>query len=155
MAAFTDACPASASIGPGSPSSSTTPDPEIVSAARKLIEAGISLGHAAKPLGISRATACRIAKAIRCLHAACDGYTTGMKTAVSIPDNIFERAEQLARREKRSRSEVYAAALDEYVARHAHDEITDTMNRVCDEVGDNDDAFLAAAGQRVLDRVEW
>ena len=78
-----------------------------------------------------------------------------MKTAVSIPDNIFERAEQLARREQRSRSEVYAAALDEYVARHANDEITDTMNRVCDEVGDNDDAFLAAAGQRVLDRVEW
>ena len=78
-----------------------------------------------------------------------------MKTAVSIPDNIFERAEQLARREQRSRSEVYAAALDEYVARHAHDEITDTMNRVCDEVGANDDAFLAAAGQRVLDRVEW
>ena len=78
-----------------------------------------------------------------------------MKTAVSIPDDIFVRAEQLARREQRSRSEVYAAALDEYVARHAHDEITDTMNRVCDEVGANDEAFLAAAGQRVLDRVEW
>ena len=78
-----------------------------------------------------------------------------MKTAVSIPDDIFERAERLARRKHRSRSEVYAAALDEYVARHAHDEVTDTMNRVCDEVGDDNDAFLAAAGRRVLDRVEW
>ena len=78
-----------------------------------------------------------------------------MKTAVSIPDDIFERAERLARREQRSRSEVYAAALDEYVARHAHDEVTDAMDRVCDRVGDGDDAFLAAAGRRVLSDVEW
>ena len=78
-----------------------------------------------------------------------------MKTAVSIPDDIFERAERLAPRERRTRSDVYAAALDEYVASHAHDEVTDTMNRVCDEVGDDDDAFLAAAGRRMLDRVEW
>ena len=78
-----------------------------------------------------------------------------MKTAVSIPDHIFERAERLVQRKHRSRSEVYAAALDEYVARHAPDEITDTMNRICDEAGDSNDAFLAAAGRRVLDRVEW
>ena len=78
-----------------------------------------------------------------------------MKTAVSIPDDIFERAERLAQREHRTRSEVYAAALDEYVARHAHDEVTDTMNRVCEEVEGDNDAFLATAGRRVLARVEW
>ena len=78
-----------------------------------------------------------------------------MKTAVSIPDDIFERAERLARRGQRSRSEVYAAALDEYVARHEHEEVTDAMNRVCDEVGDKDDAFLSAVAQRVIERVEW
>ena len=78
-----------------------------------------------------------------------------MKTAVSIPDDIFERVERLAERERRTRSEVYAAALDEYVARHAHDEVTDAMNRVCDEVGGHDDAFLAAAARRLLVHVEW
>lgn len=78
-----------------------------------------------------------------------------MKTVVSIPDDIFERAERLASQEQRSRSDVYAAALDQYLARHARDEITETMNRVCDEVGESDDAFLAAAGRRVLDRAEW
>ena len=78
-----------------------------------------------------------------------------MKTAVSIPDDIFERAERLASQERRSRSEVYAAALDEYLAHHAREEITDTMNRVCDKVGEADDAFLNAAGRQVLDRVEW
>ena len=83
------------------------------------------------------------------------GYALGMKTAVSIPDDIFERAERLASQKQRSRSEVYAAALDEHLARHAVDEVTDTMNRVCDEVGANNDAFLAAAGRRALDRIEW
>ena len=83
------------------------------------------------------------------------GYTFGMKTAVSIPDDIFERAERLARRKQCSRSEVYAAALDEYVARHSHDEVTDAMNRVCDELGSESDSFLASASRRILDRVEW
>ncbi|MDE2912224.1 MAG: hypothetical protein OXL68_04795 [Paracoccaceae bacterium] len=78
-----------------------------------------------------------------------------MKTAVSIPDDIFERAERLASHERRSRSEVYAVALDEYLARHAQDEVTDSMNRVCDEIGGNDDAFLAAAGRRMLAATEW
>ncbi len=78
-----------------------------------------------------------------------------MKTAVSIPDDIFKRAERLASQERRSRSDVYAAALDEYLARHAREEVTDAMNRVCDELGETDDAFLAAAGRQVLDRVEW
>ncbi|MDE0002424.1 MAG: hypothetical protein OXQ29_06995 [Rhodospirillaceae bacterium] len=78
-----------------------------------------------------------------------------MKTAVSIPDEIFERAEWLAKRNGRSRSELYASALDEYVARHSPDEVTDTMNRVCERVGDEEDAFVAAASLRTLDRIEW
>jgi len=78
-----------------------------------------------------------------------------METAVSIPDDIFERAERLVLLERKSRSEVYAAALDEYLARHAREEIADTMNRVCDRVGEADDAFLSAAGRQVLDRAEW
>lgn len=77
-----------------------------------------------------------------------------MKTAVSIPDHLFERAERLAWQGRRSRSEVYAAALDEYLARHAQDEVTDAMNRICDDVVGDDDAFLAA-GWRVLADTEW
>ncbi|MCY4140643.1 MAG: hypothetical protein OXF56_20560 [Rhodobacteraceae bacterium] len=79
----------------------------------------------------------------------------GMKTAVSIPNDIFERAERLALRGRRSRSAVYTAALDEYLARHAQDEVTDSMNRICGEVGGNDDSFLAAASRRVLADTEW
>ena len=78
-----------------------------------------------------------------------------MKTAVSIPDEIFEKVERLVEREQRSRSELYSAALREYVARHAPDEVTDAMNRVCDVIGDEPDEFAAAASRRVLARVEW
>ena len=83
------------------------------------------------------------------------GYTFGMKTAVSIPDDVYARAERFAKRSKRSRSEVYSAALREYVDRHAPDDITEAMNRVCDEVETKPDAFTAAAARRVLDRSEW
>lgn len=78
-----------------------------------------------------------------------------MKTDVSIPDEIFEKVERLAQREQRSRSEVYSAALREYVARHAPDETTEAMNQACDRVGKGPDGFLTAAARRVLERVEW
>lgn len=78
-----------------------------------------------------------------------------MKTAVSIPDEVFEKVERLARRARKSRSEVFSAALREYVARHAPDEVTDAINEVCDRIGEYDDAFVRAAARRVLENVEW
>jgi metal-responsive CopG/Arc/MetJ family transcriptional regulator len=78
-----------------------------------------------------------------------------MKTAVSIPDEVFEKVERLARRAGRSRSEVFAAALAEYVARHAPDEVTEAMDRVCADIGEQEDAFVSAAGRRVLENIEW
>jgi metal-responsive CopG/Arc/MetJ family transcriptional regulator len=78
-----------------------------------------------------------------------------MKTAVSIPDEVFEKVERLARRAGRSRSEVFSAALAEYVARHAPDEVTEAMDRVMADVGDEVDAFVSAAGRQVLEHTEW
>jgi metal-responsive CopG/Arc/MetJ family transcriptional regulator len=78
-----------------------------------------------------------------------------MKTAVSVPDDIFERAERLARRERRSRSEVYSAAIREYVARHEPDEVTNLLNEVIGEIDPQLDPFVRAAGSRVLERSEW
>lgn len=78
-----------------------------------------------------------------------------MKTAVSIPDELFEQAEQLARRGKKSRSQVFSEALREYLARHAPDEVTEAMDRVVDEVGEGTDDFVAFAARRTLARTEW
>lgn len=78
-----------------------------------------------------------------------------MKTAVSVPDDVFESAERLARRERRSRSEVYSAALREYVARHSPDEVTEALDRVVAHTSAAMDPFVNAAGARNLERVEW
>ncbi len=78
-----------------------------------------------------------------------------MKTAVSIPDEIFEQAERLARRTKRSRSDVYSRALAEYVARHEPDRITDAMDRAIAALDEPADPFASAAGRRTLARTEW
>ena len=83
------------------------------------------------------------------------GYTSGMKTAVSIPDEVFEKAELLARRMRKSRSQLFANALSEYVARHAPDHVTEKMDQVCAEVGSEPDPFVSAASRRVLERSEW
>jgi len=58
-----------------------------------------------------------------------------MNTAVSVPDDVFEAAERLARREGRSRSEVYSAWLREYVARRDPDDVIVALVRVVAEVG--------------------
>ena len=83
------------------------------------------------------------------------GYTPGMKTAVSVPDDVFEGAERLAQREGRSRSEVYSAALREYVARHDPDDVVDALDRVVAEVGEGIDPFVTASGRRTLESSEW
>lgn len=80
-----------------------------------------------------------------------------MKTAVSVPDDVFEKAERLARREGRSRSEVYSAALREYVARHSPDELTSAIDGAIAEVGEGagSDAFVRAAAAAGLRSSEW
>ena len=78
-----------------------------------------------------------------------------MKTAVSIPDDVFERAEILAQRAHQSRSEVFSRALREYVARHLPDDVTEAMDRVCADVGEQVDPFVTAAARRTLERSEW
>lgn len=91
---------------------------------------------------------------------ACDDgkvarYTPSMKTAVSVPDDVFERADHLARAAGRSRSEVYSAALREYIARHAPDEVTEALDRVVGEIGEGLDPFVDEATRRVLAATEW
>jgi metal-responsive CopG/Arc/MetJ family transcriptional regulator len=78
-----------------------------------------------------------------------------MKTAVSIPDEVFVEADRLAKRMKRSRSEIFSRALAEYIARHTPDRVTEAMNRTLAEIDERTDPFTLAAGHRVLSRTEW
>jgi len=83
------------------------------------------------------------------------GYTFDMKTAVSIPDEIFADAERLAKALKKSRSQLYSHALREYIARHAPDEITEALDEVCADVEQPGDGFVPAASRHVLRRTQW
>ena len=79
-----------------------------------------------------------------------------MKTAVSLPDRVYREAEGYAKRARKSRSQLYAEALAEYLTRHAPDEVTEAMNAVVDELGEAlPDSFVKQAGRRVLRSVEW
>jgi metal-responsive CopG/Arc/MetJ family transcriptional regulator len=79
-----------------------------------------------------------------------------MKVAVSIPDDVFEETESLAKRLKASRSEIYSRALAEFLGRHVPEHITERMNQVVQNIGvEEPDTFRAEAARRVLERSEW
>jgi predicted DNA-binding protein len=83
------------------------------------------------------------------------GYTRGMKTAISLPDDLYQEIERLSERLQKPRSQLYVEALREYLARHDPEAITKALNRVSDELNEPLDPFVEAAGKQVLQRVEW
>jgi predicted transcriptional regulator len=78
-----------------------------------------------------------------------------MKTAVSIPDKLFRRADALARRLKKSRSQVYREALADYVARREAGALTEALDETLAVVGTEVDAWTAEAARAGLERNEW
>jgi predicted transcriptional regulator len=78
-----------------------------------------------------------------------------MKTAISIPDDLFQRAEQLAQRLGKSRSQVYREALAEYVLRREPSSVTSALDELVEELGPEVDAWSTEAGRRALERSEW
>ena len=83
------------------------------------------------------------------------GYTLSMKTAVSVPNEVFERADRLAKRLEVSRSELYSRALREYLARHSPDEVTQALDRVCKDIDTSSEDFVREASRRILEATEW
>ena len=53
-----------------------------------------------------------------------------MKTAISIPDAVFQQADRFAKRKAISRSELYTRAVRAYLEREEH--ITEQVNAVYD-----------------------
>ncbi len=78
-----------------------------------------------------------------------------MKTAVSVPNEVYEQAEELARQTGRSRSEIYSTALRDYLAHHSTDPTTTAMDRALDEIETAPDPFLEAAARETLSGTEW
>ena len=57
-----------------------------------------------------------------------------MKTAISLSDTLFEKAEQTAYYMGIPRSKLYSMALEEYIARHNGEMITQKLNEVYEKV---------------------
>ena len=62
------------------------------------------------------------------------GHVICMKTTISIPDDDFEAAEQVAKELGLSRSELYASAVRDFIARRERQDVTEQLNRL---YGDN------------------
>jgi len=62
------------------------------------------------------------------------GYTSvilhDMKTAISLPDQLYEEAEKTAQSLGIPRSQLFAKALEEFIAFHKRENITERLNRV-------------------------
>lgn len=80
-----------------------------------------------------------------------------MKTAISLPDELYHRAERLAQRLGRSRSALYADALRAYLdALDDADEVTSALDALFaadDDVQSR--APGAAAGRQLVDSGQW
>jgi len=78
-----------------------------------------------------------------------------MKTAISVPTPLFRKVERLARRLKKSRSQVYSEAVSEYVERHDPDAITTALDSVYRAPDAQPDSFVRQAGRSILESTEW
>ncbi|MCB8953673.1 MAG: hypothetical protein H6650_16835 [Ardenticatenales bacterium] len=78
-----------------------------------------------------------------------------MKTAISVPDPIFEAAERLARRLGMSRSQLYATALARFLDTFDEKATTEVLNEVYAETSSAIDATLLQIQLQSLPAEEW
>lgn len=78
-----------------------------------------------------------------------------MKTAISIPDEIFKKAERTARKLGISRSELYARAVAEFVQVYGQRDVTRRLDEVYGEDGSSLDLVMVDLQARSLDQEDW
>lgn len=78
-----------------------------------------------------------------------------MKTAISIPDEVFEAADRAARKLGVSRSELYSKAVREYIERHRTDDVTAKLDEVYAGSRSDLDPSLKLMQLHTLEREDW
>ncbi|MHC5825141.1 MAG: ribbon-helix-helix domain-containing protein [Nostoc sp.] len=78
-----------------------------------------------------------------------------MKTAISLPDSVFEEAEALARQLGVSRSELYTKALKAYLRKYNRNQMLNQLNKVYSEESSELDPVLAKLQFMSLPREDW
>jgi predicted transcriptional regulator len=78
-----------------------------------------------------------------------------MKIAISVPDEVFHRVEQLARLRRTSRSAIFAEAAREYVLLHRQESVTDRLNQVYGTQDSALDPVVARIQAHSLPKEQW
>lgn len=78
-----------------------------------------------------------------------------MKTAISLPDRLFTSADALARKLGVSRSQLYATALAEYLAKHKAAKVTEQLNAVYSVQPSRLEKPMRRAQQRTIAQSDW
>jgi len=78
-----------------------------------------------------------------------------MKTAISVPNPLFNHAEKLSKRLHMSRSQLYATALAEFLSKHRDDLTTEQLNVVYDAAPAGLDPILRDAQSRLFKSDPW
>jgi predicted transcriptional regulator len=75
-----------------------------------------------------------------------------MKVAVSLPDALFEQADEVASRLGLNRSQLYARALEQFIGLQGADPVTAKLDELADQLGSGAGAEL---GRRLIDSGDW
>jgi metal-responsive CopG/Arc/MetJ family transcriptional regulator len=78
-----------------------------------------------------------------------------MKTAVSVPDDLFRQADSAARRLGVSRSELYSKAIQEFIKKQSGSAITERLNEVYSRQTAKVDPALHRAQVQSLKKEVW
>lgn len=78
-----------------------------------------------------------------------------MKTAISVQDNLFQRAEKYAKQTKMSRSQLYSEAVEEYLDKNEDENLIAKINKVCEKVDTSLDPAIRQYQSRVINREKW
>ena len=78
-----------------------------------------------------------------------------MKTAISLPDDVFASTDTLARRMGLSRSALITRALTEFIAKHRSARVTERLDAVYSVESDQLDPALARSQREALRKSAW
>ena len=82
-------------------------------------------------------------------------YTQGVKTVISLPDDLFVSADALARKLGVSRSGLIARALAEFVAKHKASGISESLDAVFAAEESRVERTMTRAQRLVIQQSEW
>ncbi len=78
-----------------------------------------------------------------------------MKTAISIPDKLFQSADQYARSHGVSRSNLYTRAVSQFLETHSTEHITKQLNEVYSSQSSEINSTISSLQFSSLEKEEW